>query len=60
MHDDLGMMLHPFDLATNKVLALVGRVAARDWIDIITCHERLSPFGLLAWAALISGSSCEP
>jgi hypothetical protein len=51
MHDDLGLMLHPFDLATNKVLALVGRVAARDWIDIITCHERLSPFGFLAWAA---------
>jgi hypothetical protein len=51
LHPDLGLMLHPFDLATNKVLALVGRVAARDWIDIITCHERLSPFGCLAWAA---------
>lgn len=48
---DLGLILHPFDLATNKVLALVGRVAARDWIDILTCHERLSPLGCLAWAA---------
>jgi hypothetical protein len=51
LHPELGLMLHPFDLATNKVLALVGRVAVRDWIDIITCHERMSPFGCLAWAA---------
>lgn len=48
---ELGLMLHPFDLATNKVLALVGRVVARDWVDILTCHERLSPLGCLAWAA---------
>jgi hypothetical protein len=24
-HDELGLTLHPFDLATNKLLALVGR-----------------------------------
>ena len=34
-HEDLGLTLHPFDLATNKVLALVGRLEARDWIDAI-------------------------
>lgn len=51
MDADLGLMLHPFDLATNKVLALVGRVVVRDWIDILTCHEHLSPLGCLAWAA---------
>ncbi len=51
MHPDLGLMLHPFDLATNKALALVGRVAVRDWIDILTCHERMTPLGCLAWAA---------
>ncbi len=44
-------MLHPFDLATNKVLALVGRLEIRDWIDLITCHERVQPLGYLAWAA---------
>jgi hypothetical protein len=49
--EDLGLVLHPFDLATNKVLALVGRVEARDWIDVIACHERLQPLGYLAWAA---------
>jgi hypothetical protein len=49
--DELGLVLHPFDLASNKVLALVGRAEARDWIDVIACHERLQPLGYLAWAA---------
>ena len=50
-HADLGLTLHPFDLATNKVLALVGRLEARDWVDVIACDERLQPLGYLAWAA---------
>ncbi|MCP4622792.1 MAG: hypothetical protein GY850_04580, partial [bacterium] len=37
-HDELGLTLHPFDLATNKALALVGRLEVRDWIDLIQCH----------------------
>ena len=49
--DVFGLVLHPFDLATNKVLALVGRVEPRDWVDAITCAERLQPLGYLAWAA---------
>jgi hypothetical protein len=50
-HEDLGLTLHPFDLATNKVLALVGRLEARDWVDVINCHERIQRLGYLAWAA---------
>ncbi len=50
-HDELGLTLHPFDLATNKVLALIGRLEARDWIDVINCHDRIQPLGYLAWAA---------
>jgi len=50
-HADFGVTLHPFDLATNKVLALVGRLEVRDWIDVMKCHESLQPFGYLAWAA---------
>jgi len=50
-HDDFGLTLHPFDLATNKVLALVGRVEARDWVDVINCHDRIQRLGYLAWAA---------
>ena len=49
--DDLGLALHPFDLATNKVLALVGRLEARDWVDVLACDARLQPIGYLAWAA---------
>lgn len=50
-HPELGMTLHPLDLATNKVLALVGRIEVRDWVDVIECSERLQPLGYLAWAA---------
>jgi hypothetical protein len=50
-HDELGLTLHPFDLATNKVLALVGRVEVRDWVDVLVCDERLQALGYLAWAA---------
>jgi hypothetical protein len=50
-HADLGLTLHPFDLATNKLLALVGRREVRDWIDVVHCHEALQPLGYLAWAA---------
>ena len=49
-HPDFGLALHPFDLATNKVLALVGRAEVRDWVDIIHCHTSLQPFGCLVWA----------
>jgi len=47
----LGLVLHPFDLATNKVLAMAGRLEVRDWIDVITCDQKLQPFGYLVWAA---------
>jgi hypothetical protein len=50
-HVELGLVLHPFDLATNKVLALVGRLEVRDWVDVIECSERIQPFGYLTWAA---------
>jgi Nucleotidyl transferase AbiEii toxin, Type IV TA system len=50
-HQEFGLTLHPFDLATNKVLALVGRLEVRDWIDVLECDARLQPLGYLAWAA---------
>lgn len=50
-HPILGLALHPFDLATNKVLAMVGRLEPRDWIDVIHCDASIQPFGLLIWAA---------
>jgi hypothetical protein len=50
-HSDLGLTLHPFDLATNKTLALVGRLEVRDWVDLIHACDRIQPLGFLAWAA---------
>ena len=46
-----GFTLHPLDLATNKILALVGRRMPRDWIDAVSCSEVLQPLGLIFWAA---------
>ena len=59
-HDDFGLALHPFDLATNKLLALVGRVEVRDWIDTLTCHEAVQPLGYLAWAASGKNAGFSP
>jgi hypothetical protein len=59
-HDDLGLVLHPFDLATSKVLALVGRVEPRDFVDTLTCHESVQPFGYLAWAACAKDPGFSP
>ena len=50
-HPELGLALHPFDLATNKVLALIGRVEPRDWVDMILCADEVQPLGYLTWAA---------
>lgn len=47
----LGLTLSPLDLATNKILALIGRLESRDWIDAISCHEVLQRLGYLIWAA---------
>jgi len=46
-----GFILHPVDLATNKLLALVGRDEPRDYLDIHDAIERILPLGALCWAA---------
>lgn len=49
--DRAGFVLHPVDLAINKLLALVGRDEARDYIDIHEALSRILPLGALCWAA---------
>jgi len=49
--EDIGWILHPVDLAVNKVLALAGRDEVRDFIDTIYLHESVLPLGALVWAA---------
>ena len=59
-HPDFGLTLHPFDLVTNKVLALVGRLEVRDWVDVIASNDRLQPLGYLAWAACAKDPAFGP
>jgi hypothetical protein len=52
VRDELGgLLLHPVDLAINKVLALAGRDEPRDFVDILFVHRRVLPLGALCWAA---------
>ncbi len=53
VHDPLGgLLLHPVDLAINKVLALAGRDEPRDFVDILHVHQHVLPLGALCWAAV--------
>jgi hypothetical protein len=48
---DLGHVLHPDDLAADKVLALWGRARPRDYLDVSALLERFGADRLLALAA---------
>lgn len=47
-----GFMLHPVDLALNKMMAAAGRREVRDIVDLAMVHEKILPLGALAWAAV--------
>ena len=49
--DRVGFVLHPVDLAVNKVLALAGRDEARDVLDALHLHRHVLVFAALCWAA---------
>jgi hypothetical protein len=49
--DRVGYKLHPIDLAINKLLALVGRDEARDFLDVLQVNADVLPLGALCWAA---------
>lgn len=59
-HPDFGLTLHPLDLATNKVLALVGRVEVRHWVDALTCHHEGGAAGPAGLGHLRQGRGLEP
>lgn len=48
---EAGYILHPIDLALNKLLALIGRDEPRDYIDIHEVIENTLGLGALCWAA---------
>ena len=49
--DRVGFVLHPVDLAVNKVLALAGRDEPRDVFDTVQLHGNVIALGPLCWAA---------
>lgn len=52
MRDEtFGYVLHPVDLAMNKVMAAAGRRELRDIVDLVTIHETILPLGAAVWAA---------
>jgi len=61
MQDDLfGYILHPIDLATNKVMAAANRREVRDLVDAVTIHETILPLGAVIWAAVDKAPGFTP
>jgi hypothetical protein len=42
-----GYVLHPIDLAMNKVMAAAGRRELRDIVDLVTIDQTILPLGAL-------------
>ena len=55
-----GYVLHPVDLAMNKVMAAAGRRAVRDLVDLVTIHETILPLGAVVWAAVEKSPGFTP
>jgi len=49
---EFGFILHPVDIATNKVAAAYGRREPRDIVDLLTVQERILPLGAVIWASV--------
>ncbi|MDQ2776573.1 MAG: hypothetical protein M3Y57_16895 [Acidobacteriota bacterium] len=49
--ETFGYVLHPVDLATNKVGAAYGRREPRDVVDLLTIHDQILPLGAVVWAS---------
>jgi hypothetical protein len=61
LRDDLfGYVLHPVDLALNKVMAAAGRRELRDIVDLVRVHQTILPLGALIWAAVEKSPGFTP
>jgi hypothetical protein len=58
--ETFGYILHPVDLAINKLMAAAGRREARDIVDLVTAHETILPLGALVWAAVEKAPGFTP
>ena len=55
-----GYVLHPVDLAMNKVMAAATRREVRDVVDAVTIHETILPLGAVIWAAVDKAPGFTP
>jgi hypothetical protein len=55
-----GYILHPVDLATNKVMAAAGRREVRDLVDVVTAHDTILSLGAVIWAAVEKAPGFTP
>jgi len=61
MKDEIfGYVLHPVDLAANKVMAAAGRREVRDLVDLVTIHQTVLPLGAVVWAAVEKSPGYTP
>jgi hypothetical protein len=61
MRDEtFGYVLHPVDLAMNKVMAAAGRHEPRDVVDLLTIHDRIVPLGAVIVAAVEKAPGFTP
>ena len=58
--ETFGYVLHPADLAVNKVMAAAGRRAVRDLVDLVTVHETILSLGAVVWAAVEKSPGFTP
>lgn len=55
-----GYILHPVDLAANKIIAAADRREVRDVIDAVRVHETILPLGAVVWAAVEKSPGFTP
>ncbi len=55
-----GVMLHPIDLAINKLVALANRREPRDVVDVIFADTHILPFPALVWAVVEKNPGLNP
>jgi hypothetical protein len=58
--ETFGYILHPVDLAANKVMAAADRREVRDVVDLVTIHEIILPLGAVIWAAVDKSPGFTP
>ena len=58
--ETFGYILHPVDLAANKIMAAAGRREIRDLVDTVTVHDTILPLGAVIWAAVEKSPGFSP